>query len=110
DPSSGFLPQAGQLHLYREPSAPGIRIDSGVEEGARVPVQYDPMLAKVIASGESRDAARKRAIAALRSFPILGVRTNVRLLMNVLVHPAFAAGAVATGAIRGHTNQRSQAA
>src|SRR5207237_9000083 len=102
DPSSGFLPQAGQLHLYREPSAPGIRIDSGVEEGARVPVQYDPMLAKVIASGESRDAARKRAIAALRSFPILGARTNVRFLMNVLEPPAFAAGELHTRLIDEH--------
>jgi len=109
DPSSGFLPQAGQLHLYREPSAPGIRIDSGVEEGARVPVQYDPMLAKVIASGESRDAARKRAIAALRSFPILGVRTNVRFLMNVLEHPAFAAGDVHTGFIDEHINNLLEA-
>jgi len=109
DPSSGFLPQAGQLLLYREPSAPGIRIDSGVEEGARVPVQYDPMLAKVIASGESRDAARKRAIAAPRSFPILGVRTNVRFLMNVLEHPAFAAGDVHTGFIDEHINNLLEA-
>src|SRR5262249_13511480 len=48
DPSAGFLPQAGPLVLYREPSGPGIRIDSGVEEGTPVPVQYDPMLAKLI--------------------------------------------------------------
>jgi acetyl-CoA carboxylase biotin carboxylase subunit len=102
DPSRGFLPQAGTLQLYREPSAPGIRIDSGVEEGADVPVQYDPMLAKVIASGESREAARKRATAALRSFPILGVRTNVPFLINVLEHPAFAAGDVHTGFIDEH--------
>jgi acetyl-CoA carboxylase biotin carboxylase subunit len=102
DPSSGFLPQAGLLRLYREPSAPGIRIDSGVEEGAQVPVQYDPMLAKVIASGESRDAARRRAIAALRSFPILGVRTNIPFLIKILGHAAFAAGDVHTGFIDEH--------
>jgi acetyl-CoA carboxylase biotin carboxylase subunit len=102
DPSSGFLPQAGSLSLYREPSAPGIRVDSGVEEGAEVPVQYDPMLAKMIASGESRDAARKRASAALRSFAILGVRTNVPFLIKVLEHPAFAAGHVHTGFIDEH--------
>jgi acetyl-CoA carboxylase biotin carboxylase subunit len=102
DPSSGFLPQAGTLGLYREPAAPGIRIDSGVEEGAQVPVQYDPMLAKLIAAGESRDAARTRARAALRSFPILGVRTNIPFLVNVLEHPAFAAGDVHTGFIDEH--------
>jgi acetyl/propionyl-CoA carboxylase alpha subunit len=60
------------------------------------------MLAKVIASGESREAARKRAAAALRSFPILGVRSNVPFLINVLEHPAFAAGDVHTGFIDEH--------
>ena len=97
DPAAGFLPQAGPLRLYREPAGPGIRVDSGVTEGADVPVQYDPMLAKLIASGESRAAAIARATAALRAFPILGVRTNVAFLINVLQHPAFQAGDVDTG-------------
>jgi acetyl-CoA/propionyl-CoA carboxylase biotin carboxyl carrier protein len=96
DPWNGFLPQAGILRLYREPSAPGVRIDSGVEEGAEVPVQYDPMLAKVIAWAENREIAIARASAALRSFPILGVRTNIGLLLRVLAHPAFRAGDVHT--------------
>ena len=97
DPAGGFLPQAGPLLMYREPSGPGIRVDSGVAEGAEVPVQYDPMLAKLIAHGDSRDAAIARATAALRSFPILGVRTNVSFLINVLQHPAFKFGDVHTG-------------
>ena len=84
DPASGFLPQAVTLSLYREPFAPGIRIDSGIEEGAQVPVQYDPLLAKLVASGESREVARKRASAALRSFPILGVRTNLPFLVKLI--------------------------
>jgi len=67
-----------------------------------VPVHYDPMLAKLIAYGESRDAAIARATAALRSFPILGVRTNVAFLINVLRHPAFAAGDVHTGFVDEH--------
>jgi acetyl-CoA carboxylase biotin carboxylase subunit len=102
DPSAGFLPQAGPLRLYREPAAPGIRIDSGVEEGTDVPVQYDPMLAKVIASAESRDAAIARAISALRAFPILGVRTNLGFLISVLEHPAFRAGDLHTGFVDEH--------
>jgi len=102
DPASGFLPQAGRLLLYREPTAPGVRIDSGVEEGGDVPVQYDPMLAKLIACGETRDAARQRAAAALRRFPILGVRTNVRFLINVLEHPDFAAARLDTSFIDEH--------
>ena len=102
DPANGFLPQAGPLRLYREPSAPGIRIDSGVEEGTDVPVQYDPMLAKLIASGETRTQAIERAAAALRNFPILGVRTNVAFLIKVLEHPAFRAGRVHTGFVDEH--------
>jgi 3-methylcrotonyl-CoA carboxylase alpha subunit len=102
DAANGFLPQAGPLRLYREPSGPGIRIDSGVDEGAAVPVQYDPMLAKLIAHGETRDHAIDRAAAALRAFPILGVRTNVPFLIKVLEHPAFRAGRVHTGFVDEH--------
>jgi 3-methylcrotonyl-CoA carboxylase alpha subunit len=109
DPASGFLPQAGTLSLYREPSAPGIRIDSGIEEGAQVPVQYDPLLAKLVASGESRDAARKRASAALRSFAVLGVRTNLPFLVKLLDHRVFAAGDVHTGFVDEHMNDLLEA-
>ena len=102
DPAAGFLPQAGPLRLYREPSGPGIRVDSGVSEGQDVPVQYDPMLAKVIAHGETRDAAIARAVAALRSFPILGVRTNVAFLINLLEYPLFRTGEIHTGFVDEH--------
>jgi acetyl-CoA/propionyl-CoA carboxylase biotin carboxyl carrier protein len=102
DPANGFLPQAGPLRLYREPSGPGIRVDSGVEEGTDVPVQYDPMLAKLVAHGETRDHAIDRAAAALRTFPILGVRTNVSFLIRLLEHPEFRAGRVHTGFVDEH--------
>jgi acetyl/propionyl-CoA carboxylase alpha subunit len=97
DPAQDDLPQAGPLLLYREPVMPGIRIDSGVVEGGEVTVHYDPMVAKLIASGETRDAARRRAIAALRSYPILGIRTNVAFLLAILEHPKFVSGDVHTG-------------
>ncbi|MEP6918379.1 MAG: acetyl-CoA carboxylase biotin carboxylase subunit, partial [Acidobacteriota bacterium] len=99
DPQNGFLPQAGPLLLYREPQGPGIRIDSGVVEGYRMPVIYDPLIAKLTAAAESRDAAIARAQAALRGFPVLGIRTNIPFLLRVLAHPAFQAGAVDTGFI-----------
>jgi acetyl-CoA carboxylase biotin carboxylase subunit len=92
DPRQGFLPQAGVLALYREPSMPGIRVDSGVSEGAEVSVHYDSLLAKLVAWGETRDAARQRACAALAHYPILGIRTNVPLLMRLLAHERFIAG------------------
>jgi 3-methylcrotonyl-CoA carboxylase alpha subunit len=109
DPAGGFLPQAGLLRLYREPAGPGIRIDSGVEEGAAVPVHYDPMLAKLIAHGESRGMAIDRAVAALRAFPILGVRTNIPFLIKVLGHPAFRAARLHTGFVDEHLSSLLEA-
>ena len=97
DAAQNDLPQAGTLLLYREPSMPGVRVDAGYAEGGDVPVHYDPLVAKVIAWGETRDAARRRLMAALRSYPILGIRTNTPLLLELLEHPRFAAGDLDTG-------------
>jgi acetyl-CoA carboxylase biotin carboxylase subunit len=97
DPSKGFLPQAGRLLLYREPRLPGVRVDGGVAEGDEVSVHYDPLLAKVIAWAETRGLAVARLIAALRSYPVLGIRTNIPYLLRILEHPDFRAGMVDTG-------------
>jgi acetyl/propionyl-CoA carboxylase alpha subunit len=97
DPGAHDLPQAGTLLLYREPTMPGVRIDAGVTEGSEVSVHYDPLLAKLIASGESRAAACARARNALRHYPILGIRTNIALLAEILEHPRFIAGNIDTG-------------
>ena len=97
DPSRGFLPQAGRLTTYREPQWPGVRIDSGAAEGADVSVHYDPMIAKVIATAETRELAIAKLAAALREFTIGGVRTNVRFLIAILESPAFGRGGVDTG-------------
>jgi len=99
DPVAGFLPQAGPLLLYREPSGPGIRIDSGVEEGDRIGVNYDPLLAKLVVYAETRDAAIARATAALRAYPILGIQTNITFLLRLLDHPRFRTNRVHTGLI-----------
>jgi acetyl-CoA carboxylase biotin carboxylase subunit len=89
DPSADFLPQAGRLAIYREPQGPGIRIDSGVVEGGEVTVYYDPLLAKLIARGETREMARRRAIEALRRYVVLGIRTNIPFLIRVLESQRF---------------------
>jgi acetyl/propionyl-CoA carboxylase alpha subunit len=116
DPARNDLPQAGPLILYREPSMPGVRVDAGVMEGSEVSVHYDPLLAKLIAWGETRDGARRRALAALRSYPILGIRTNIALLIALLEHPRFIAGSIDTGfldaegdAIRSHLRNEAPA-
>ncbi len=98
DPANGFLPQAGRLLLYREPDGPGIRVDAGVVEGSEVTVHYDPLLAKLIVSAESRDGGRARGRRPRSpQFPVLGVVTNVPFLRRVLTHAAFRAGRVDTG-------------
>jgi 3-methylcrotonyl-CoA carboxylase alpha subunit len=102
DPAGGFLPQAGTLLLYREPAGPGVRVDSGVREGGSVSVHYDPLLAKLTVTAESRDAAIARALAALRRFPILGIRTNVPFLIRLLEHAGMRSGHVHTRFIEDH--------
>jgi acetyl-CoA carboxylase biotin carboxylase subunit len=99
DPAAGFLPQAGPLLLYREPSGPGIRVDAGVRQGDRVGVAYDPLLAKLIAYGETRAAATARALHALRAYPVLGIRTNIPFLIQLLEHPRFVEGRLHTGVV-----------
>lgn len=101
DPANGFLPQAGPLRIYREPQSPGIRVDSGVTEGDDVSVYYDPLLAKLIAWAETREGARRRLVAALRHFAVLGIRTNVPFLIRVLEHPQFAEGGIDTSFLDG---------
>jgi 3-methylcrotonyl-CoA carboxylase alpha subunit len=97
DPATGFLPQAGRLLLYREPVMPGIRVDAGVQEGGEIPVHYDPLVAKVIATAATRDEATARLVCALKAFPILGVRTNIPFLLRILEHPRFRSGEIDTG-------------
>ncbi len=96
DPAQAFMPQAGPLLMYREPRGPGVRVDAGVREGGEVSVYYDPMLAKLIVSAETREAAIGRAIEALRQYVVLGIRTNIPFLLGILQHPAFKAGAIDT--------------
>ncbi|MBI3403337.1 MAG: ATP-grasp domain-containing protein [Acidobacteria bacterium] len=96
DPSRDFLPQAGRVLRYREPRLPGVRVDSGIAEGGEVSVFYDPLIAKVIATAETRVLAIARLLAALRDFQIDGLRTNIPFLMTVLAHPAFREGRLDT--------------
>jgi acetyl-CoA/propionyl-CoA carboxylase biotin carboxyl carrier protein len=99
DPAQGFLPQAGPLLLYREPRGPGIRVVSGVIEGGEVPVHYDPLIAKLVVSAETRAAALARADRALGEFAILGIVTNVPVLRALLRHPDVQAGRLDTGLV-----------
>jgi acetyl/propionyl-CoA carboxylase alpha subunit len=91
-----FLPRSGRLLEYREPQGPGIRVDSGVESGSVVGLEYDPLLAKLIVWAPDREAAIGRARRALAEWVVLGVETNLPLLAAVLDSEAFASGRYST--------------
>jgi 3-methylcrotonyl-CoA carboxylase alpha subunit len=97
DPAKGFLPSIGRLDALDLGAA--VRVDTGVEQGAEISPFYDPMIAKLIAHGDTRDEARELLADALDEAVIWPVRTNAGFLVEVLDHPDFAAGNVDTGLI-----------
>src|SRR5439155_13370203 len=101
NPARGFLPATGTLHglhLSQDASASGgVRVDTGVRQGDAVTQFYDPMIAKIIAWGEDRAAARARLGHALVDTAVAGVATNLGFLARIVADPEFAAGAVDTG-------------
>jgi propionyl-CoA carboxylase alpha chain len=96
DPQRNFLPSIGRLIRYRPPEGEGVRVDSGVFEGAEIAVYYDPMIAKLIAYGRSRETAIDRLGDALDGFFISGVRHNVAFLAAIAATERFRAGALST--------------
>lgn len=102
DPTQDFLPQSGQIHLWKEPAGEGIRVDAGISSGQEISAYYDPMLAKIIAHGSTRGEALERLRAALGETVLFGLTCNRDFLLNVLSHPAFASGAATTSFIGDH--------
>ncbi|MFC1475978.1 acetyl/propionyl/methylcrotonyl-CoA carboxylase subunit alpha [Candidatus Zixiibacteriota bacterium] len=102
DPAQGFLPSSGKIVYLDEPSGPNLRIDSGMYSGCEVPVFYDPILSKVITWGKNREESVRRMILALTDYRILGIKNNIRFLIDILAHPQFAAGNTYTGFIGEH--------
>ncbi|MEA2236146.1 MAG: pyruvate carboxylase subunit [Thermoanaerobaculia bacterium] len=102
DPDDRFLPQSGTIRFYREPAGPGVRVDAGVSQGTEIGVSFDPMLAKLICSAPTRDAAIDRLERALRDYVVLGTKTNISWLRRVVSHPAFRDGLVSTRFIADH--------
>lgn len=96
DPARDFAPVPGLLTRWREPGGPGVRVDSGVEEGWRVPPDYDPLLAKVLAVGPDRETALARARRALAEFETGGVQTTLPFHAWLLGLPDFTEGRLRT--------------
>ncbi|MBE9374832.1 ATP-grasp domain-containing protein [Saccharopolyspora sp. HNM0983] len=99
DPARDFLPTGGEVLGLHEPSGPDVRVDSGLAPGTRIGSDYDPMLSKVIAWAPERAAALRRLDSALADVAVLGVRTNVGFLRNLLAHPDVRSGRLDTGLV-----------
>jgi len=97
DPDNNFFPSPGKISRLLRPSGPGVREDSGVYEGWTVPLDYDPMLSKLIVHGPDRPAALARMRRALDEYFVAGIKTNLALFRRVLEHPDFQAARIDTG-------------
>ena len=102
DSTNNFLPQTGQVLRWEPALRGGIRIDHGLVEGQAISPFYDPMLAKIIAYGATREEARRKLVRAVEDCVLLGVNGNQRFLTNLLQHPEFAAGNASTAFIAEH--------
>ena len=103
DPERDFAPSTGAIHRFAFDAAPGLRLDSGVEDGSEVSVHYDPMLAKVIAWAETREEAAAKLATLLARARLHGPRTNRELLVRILRHPEFLAGETDTHFLERHS-------
>jgi acetyl-CoA carboxylase biotin carboxylase subunit len=97
DPANNFFPCPGRISTLIQPSGPGIREDSGIYQGWTVPLDYDPMLSKLIAYAPDRGAAIDRMRRALDEYFIGGIKTNLPLFRTILQHPDFIAARIDTG-------------
>jgi acetyl-CoA carboxylase biotin carboxylase subunit len=96
DPAKGFMPSPGRITRLVLPEGPGVRLECGIAEGVEVTVHYDPLLAKLITAGHTRDEAIARMRAALARFVVEGVKTTIPFQQRVMESAAFRAGAVHT--------------
>src|SRR5256885_7265663 len=99
DVAKGFLPSPGLVTVYREPSGPGVRVDSGVAAGNEVSGVYDPMIAKLIVYGVDREHARRRMLRALDEFVIEGPKTLLGFHKALLEHECFVRGETCQGIV-----------
>jgi acetyl-CoA carboxylase biotin carboxylase subunit len=97
DPDNNYFPCPGRISLLLAPSGPGIRRDSGMYEGWNVPIDYDPLLAKLIGYGTDRDQAIARLTRALSEYFVGGIKTNIPLFRRILCDPDFRAAKLDTG-------------
>lgn len=106
DPEQNYMPSPGKIVHLREPAGPGIRLDSGIYEGWTVPVDYDPLLAKLCAWAGTREDAARRLDRAISEYSLTGVRTNLSLFREILADEEFRAGHLSTAFLDGFFARR----
>ena len=99
DPDNNFFPSPGKITRLRTPAGPGVRDDGGVYEGWTIPIEYDPLLSKLVVWGSSRKESIARMERALREYQIEGIKSNIGLFVEILRHPDFRNGEFDTGFI-----------
>jgi acetyl-CoA carboxylase biotin carboxylase subunit len=97
DPDNNYFPSPGKITMLASPAGPGIRLDSGVYEGWTVPIDYDPLLAKLVGYGQDRVQATSRLVRALEELFVAGIKTNVGLFRRILADKDFQTGKIDTG-------------
>jgi acetyl-CoA carboxylase, biotin carboxylase subunit len=108
DPDDNYFPSPGKITLLLLPSGPGIRRDSGMYEGWTVPMDYDPLLAKLIGYGTDRDQAIGRLTRALNEYFVGGIKTNISLFRRILNHPDFRSAKIDTGFLDRMLKQKNE--
>jgi len=96
DPDNNFYPSPGLITRLERPAGPGVRLDSGVYQGWTVPLDYDPLLAKLAVQAATRQEAIARMIRALDEYYVAGIKTNLSFFRRILEDPAFLAGELHT--------------
>ena len=109
DPGKDFLPVTGPVDLWQPSTGEGIRIDTGIDTGLELSPFYDPMLAKVIAWGDNREAARRRLLRALKETALFGIASNQEFLIQILENETFRASEATTAFIEEEFNDDSLA-
>jgi len=96
DPFNDFMPSPGKIVYLHTPAGLGVRDDSGIYEGYEVPLDYDPLLSKLITWGKTREEAILRMMRALSEYQVYGIKTTIPFFQRILLHPRFLAGAYNT--------------
>jgi len=102
DPANNFLPSPGLIQGMTEPGGPGVRNDTGVYAGFTIPIEYDPMISKLVTWGVTRDKAIERMLRALEEYNLMGIASNISYLRRIVGHPRFKSGEYDTHFIANH--------